>query len=72
MIRHTLVLKPELIIHSINGYWFWGRPSVLDLWHDLRKVRRAIRPDWDLSAPGLREARNAGNLSAFHGWNTEY
>ena len=37
MIPHTLVLKPGLVVHSIyNGYWFWGRPSVVDLWHDLR------------------------------------
>ena len=37
MIPHTLVLKPGLVIHSIyNGYWFWGRPSVDDLWRDLR------------------------------------
>jgi hypothetical protein len=37
MIPHTLVLKPGLVIHSIcNGYWFWGRPSFCDLWHDLR------------------------------------
>jgi hypothetical protein len=64
MIPHTLVLKPELIIHSIyNGYWFWGRPSTADA------VTSEIRPDWDLSAPGLREAWNAGDLSAFHGWN---
>ena len=70
MIPHTLVLKPGLIIHSIyNGYWFWGRPSVGDLWRDLRAVTSEIRPDWDLSAPGLREAWNAGDLSAFHGWN---
>ena len=39
MIPHTLVLKPGLVIHSIyNGYWFWGRPSVDDLWRDLRAV----------------------------------
>jgi peroxiredoxin len=39
MIPHTLVLKPGLVIHSIyNGYWFWGRPSLTDLWHDLRSV----------------------------------
>jgi hypothetical protein len=68
MIPHTLVLKPGLIIHSIyNGYWFWGRPSVVDLWHDLRAVTSEIRPDWDLRTPGLREAWNAGDLSAFHG-----
>src|SRR5271154_1856551 len=70
MIPHTLVLKPGLIVHSIyNGYWFWGRPSVIDLWRDLRVVTSEIRPDWDLSTPGLREAWNAGDLSRFHGWN---
>ena len=70
MIPHTLVLKPGLVIHSIyNGYWFWGRPSVVDLWHDLRAVTQEIRPDWDLSKPGLHEAWNAGDLSRFHGWN---
>src|SRR6201747_2856907 len=37
MIPYTLVLKPGLVIQSIyNGYWFWGRPSIGDLWHDLR------------------------------------
>ena len=42
MIPHTLVLKPGLVIHSIyNGYWFWGRPSVDDLWRDLRAVDAA-------------------------------
>ena len=70
MIPHTLVLKPGLVIHSIyNGYWFWGRPSVEDLRQDLRAVTREIRPDWDLSAPGLREAWDAGDLSRFHGWD---
>src|SRR3954463_11011715 len=39
MIPHTLVLKPGLVIHSIyNGYWFWGRPSVEELWRDLREA----------------------------------
>jgi peroxiredoxin len=45
MIPHTLVLKPGLVIHSVyNGYWFWGRPSVADLWHDLRAVSSEIGP----------------------------
>jgi len=70
MIPHTLVLKPGLVIHSIyNGYWFWGRPSVEDLRRDLRAVTAEIRPDWDLAAPGLREAWDAGDLSHFHGWS---
>jgi peroxiredoxin len=70
MIPHTLVLKPGLVIHTIyNGYWFWGRPSVYDLWRDLRVVTSEIRPDWDLSKPGLREAWDAGDMSYFHGWD---
>jgi peroxiredoxin len=70
MIPHTLVLKPGLIVHSLyNGYWYWGRPSLHDLWHDLRDATREIRPDWDLSTPGLREAWNAGDHSHFHGWD---
>ena len=70
MIPHTLVLKPGLVIHRIyNGYWFWGRPSVVDLWHDLREVSSQIRPDWDLSTPGLRERWDAGDWAPFHGWN---
>ena len=60
-----LVLKPGLVIYSIyNGYWFWGRPSVADLWRDLRVVTSEICPDWDLSTPGLREASASRNSSA--------
>ena len=70
MIPHTIVLKPGLVIYSIyNGYWFWGRPSFVDLWHDLRAVMREIRPDWDLGAPGLRDRWDAGDVSPFHGWD---
>jgi peroxiredoxin len=70
MIPHTLVLKPGLVVHSIYmGYWFWGRPSTEDLRRDLRVVTSEIRPDWDLSAPGLREAWDSDDLSQFHGWN---
>jgi len=64
MIPHTLVLKPGLVIHSVyNGYWFWGRPSFEDLRRDLREVTREVRPDWDLDAPGLRAAWEAGDHS---------
>ena len=45
MIPYTLVLKPGLIVHSIyNGYWFWGRPSFYDLWHDLRDAMQRDPP----------------------------
>ena len=67
MAPHTLVLKPGLVIHSLyNGYWFWGRPSIDELWRDLREATREIRPDWDLSASGLREAWDAGDRSRFY------
>ena len=66
MIPYTLVLKPGLVIHSVyNGYWFWGRPSIEDLRRDLRDATREIRPDWDLSAPGLRDEWEAGDHSRF-------
>ena len=66
MIPYTLVLAPGLVIHSIyNGYWYWGRPSDDDLRRDLREVTRRIRPDWDLSAPGLREEWDAGDKTRF-------
>jgi peroxiredoxin len=67
MVPHTLVLKPGRVIHSLyNGYWFWGRPSIDELWRDLRAATREIRPDWDLSASGLREAWDAGDRSRFY------
>jgi peroxiredoxin len=70
MIPHTLVLTPGLVIHSVyTGYWFWGRPSVDDLWRDLRAASAEIRPDWDLDTPRLRRAWDAGDLSYFHGWD---
>ena len=66
MVPHTLVLAPELRVHSIyNGYWYSGRPSVEELRRDLREVTRRIRPDWDLSDPQLRAAWKAGDRSRF-------
>jgi peroxiredoxin len=66
MVPHTLVLKPGLVIHTVyNGHWFWGRPSVHDLWRDLREATAEIRADWDLGAPGLRAAWADGDRSPF-------
>jgi peroxiredoxin len=66
MVPHTLVLAPELRVHSVyNGYWYFGRPSVEELRRDLREVTRAVRPDWDLSDPQLRQAWKAGDNSRF-------
>jgi peroxiredoxin len=70
MIPHTLVLKPGLVISTVyDGYWFWGRPSIYELWHDLRAATAEIRPDWDLGAPGLRDAWDAGDRASFYGWD---
>jgi peroxiredoxin len=64
MIPHTIVLEPGLVVFKIyNGYWFFGRPTVEELRQDLRAVSQKIRPDWDLSAPGLREAFEAGDTT---------
>ena len=66
MIPYTFVLEPGLRIFSVyNGYWYWGRPSNEDLRRDLRDVTRRIRPDWDLGAPGLREAWLQGERGQF-------
>jgi peroxiredoxin len=67
MVPHTVVLEPGLVVFKIyNGYWFFGRPTVDELRLDLREVSRRIRPDWDLSAPGLREQWDAGEHDRFY------
>lgn len=66
MIPHTFVLAPGLKIAVIyNGYWYWGRPTVEELHRDLREVMRTVRSDFDLSAPGLREAWDRGERAQF-------
>ena len=66
MIPYTLVLGPGLKVFSIyNGYWYWGRPSNDDLRRDLREVTRLLRPDWDITAPGLRARWDAGSRDDF-------
>ncbi len=69
MIPHTLVLKPGLIIHSVyNGFWYWGRLTIEELCRDLRELTREIRPDWDLSSPGLRENWETGDRSMHYSY----
>jgi peroxiredoxin len=66
MVPHTFVLGPGLSIFRIyNGYWYWGRPTVDELHRDLRELLRESRPDFDLSAPGLREAWDRGERQQF-------
>ncbi|MGH2654098.1 MAG: redoxin domain-containing protein [Actinomycetota bacterium] len=67
MIPYTFVLEPGLKIFKMYmGYWYWGRPSVEDLRRDLRELFQEIRPDWDLAAPGLREAWERGEKRRFY------
>jgi peroxiredoxin len=57
MVPHTLVLEPGLVVFKIYvGYWFFGRPTVEELRHDLRAVLQKCRPDWDITTPEAREA----------------
>ena len=66
MIPHTFVLEPGLRIFRIyDGYWYWGRPSVEELRLDLRALLRKVRPDFDLSRPGVREAWDRGERDMF-------
>lgn len=48
----VFTLFPDLTVHTVhNGYWFWGRPSMPELWQELREISRRIRPDWEVPAP---------------------
>ena len=47
----VFTLAPDLTIHrAYDGYWFWGRPTIEELRHDLREITRAIRDDWQAPA----------------------
>ncbi len=73
MVPHTIVLEPGLVVHKIYvGYWFFGRPTVEDLRHDLRAVTQKCRPDWDLADPRLREAWAKGEKLGFYPYGKTY
>ena len=67
MIPHTLVLAPGLRVYKVyNGYWFFGRPTLEELRHDLRAVLQRCRPDWDITRPELRAAWEKGEKARFY------
>jgi peroxiredoxin len=73
MVPHTVVLEPGRVVHKIYmGYWFFGRPTVEELRHDLRAVTQKCRPDWDLADPKLREAWGRGEESRFYPYGKTY
>ena len=56
-VPYTLVLAPGLVVDKVYcGYWFWGRPSIYDLWTDLRDLSKRIRADYDPLVPEVRDA----------------
>ena len=67
MIPHVIVLEPGRIVYKIyNGYWFFGRPTVEELRHDMRAVTMKCRPDWDITTPELRAAWQANRKELFY------
>ena len=55
VVPHTLILSPGLRIEKVYvGYWFWGRPSVYQLWDDLTEIFRRLKPDFDPTTPHER------------------
>ena len=73
MIPHVIVLEPALRVHKIyNGYWFFGRPTVEELRQDLRAVSMNCRPDWDITAPGLKALWDQGRKEHFYPYGKAY
>jgi peroxiredoxin len=69
VVPHTLILSAGLRIERVYvGYWFWGRPSVFQLWDDLAEIFSRTKPDFDPTTPAARKsfaaARNGGKPRA--------
>lgn len=44
----VFVCDPDLTVRrAYYGYWMWGRPTLTELWSDLRDSGRELRPDWE-------------------------
>jgi peroxiredoxin len=66
MIPHTIVLEPGLVVYKVyDGYWFFGRPTIEELRHDLRAVLKKCRPDWDITKPELKAEWERGEKKLF-------
>jgi hypothetical protein len=73
MIPYVIVLEPGLVVYKIyNGYWYFGRPTMDDLRHDLREVLKKCRPDWDITTPELRAAWEQGRKDLFYPYGKKY
>ena len=59
-VPHTLVLAPGLVLDKVYvGYWFWGRPSIYQLWLDLQDLFQRIKSDFDPTTAAARAAWQA-------------
>jgi peroxiredoxin len=68
MVPHTLILSPGLKIEKVYvGDWFWGRPSIYQLWADLQELLRATKPDFDPTTAEARAAWEASRTAAVAG-----
>jgi peroxiredoxin len=48
----VFVIDPELRIHAAyNGYWYWGRPTHVEVVKNLREITRGLRTDWEAPTP---------------------
>jgi peroxiredoxin len=55
-VPHTLVLSPGLRVEKVYvGYYFWGRPSIFQLWADLQEVFARTKEDFDPTVPEVRQ-----------------
>ena len=64
-VPHTLVLAPGLVVDKVYcGYWFWGRPSVDQLWVDLQDLFRRTKADFDPTTVEARAAWAAGSTAS--------
>ncbi len=73
MIPHTIVLEPGLVVFKIySGYWYFGRPTIEELRHDLRSVLQKCRPDWDITKRDLKAAWERGEKALFFPYGKSY
>jgi len=64
-VPHTLSLSPGLKIEKVYvGYWFWGRPTIHQLWTDLQEIHMRIKADFDPTTPETRATWKAQNARA--------
>ena len=54
-VPHTLILSPGLVIEKVYvGYWYWGRPTIHQLWQDCGAILARIKPDFDPTTDASR------------------